>query len=144
MRWAGAAAIGFVAGTLSMVVVTQAMLWLFVRYGLDPQTSLPAAGAGPPVQHVVVPFDVAASLWGGLCGAVAALLVDWLFGRRAGLAAPMLFVAVLLIVQRLRGEALPFWSVELALGFAVAWAIVTWLFVMAGRAAVARLQGRKK
>ncbi len=142
-RWLGTAAVGFLAGALWMLVLSQAAYWLVVRFGLQPESVLPVRATAEEVRRVAVPLYVSGALWAGLCGAAAAVLVEWLFGRRAGLAAPALFAAILLIFQRLHGGHSAFGSVEFVLVFAIVWALGTWLIMVGGRVAVMRLQGRK-
>lgn len=142
-RWVGTAAIGFVAGAFWMLLLSQASYWLVVRFGLQPELVVPVKSMTHEVRRVAVPLYVSGALWAGLCGAVAAVLVEWLFGRRTGLAAPVLFAAILLIFQRLQGGHSAFASVELALLFAIVWALGTWLAVAGIRVAAMRLQGRK-
>lgn len=142
-RWGGTAAIGFLAGAFWMLVLSQAAYWLVVRFGLQSELVLPAKSVTDDVRRVAVPLHVSGALWAGLCGAVAAVLVEWLFGRRTGLAGPVLFAAILLIFQRLQGGHSTFVSVELALLFAIVWALGTWLAVVGIRFAAMRLQGRK-
>jgi hypothetical protein len=142
-RWVGTAAVGFLAGAFWMLVLSQASYWLVVRFGLHPEAVLPVKGVSQEVRRVAVPLYVSGALWAGLCGAVAAVLVEWLFGRRTGLAGPVLFAAILLIFRRLQGGHLAFESVEFVLVFAIVWALGTWLVVVGIRLAAMRLQGRK-
>ena len=132
LRWIGTAGLGFLAGGLWMLALSQVTFWLMAR------SALPAE-----LGRVAVPLQVSGALWAGLCGALAAILIEWLFGRRSGLAAPVLFAAVFLIFQRLHGFHVALTSVELLLSFAIAWAVGAWGIVVAARAAAMRLQGRK-
>lgn len=142
-RWLGTAAVGFLAGALCMLVLSQVAYWLFVRFGLQPESVLPNKAAVQEIRRVALPLHVSGALSAGLSGAVAAVLVEWLFGRHTGLAAPVLFAAMLLIVQRLHGGRSAFGSAEVVLVFAIVWALGTWLVMVGVRVAVTRLQGRK-
>ncbi len=142
-RWLGTAAVGFLTGALWMLVLTPAAYWLVARFGLQPELVVPVKAVTQEVRRVAVPLYTGGALWAGLCGAVAAVLVEWLFGRRAGLAAPMLFAAIFLIFQRLHGGYLVFANIEFVLVFAIVWALGAWLLMVGVRVAVMRLQGRK-
>lgn len=141
-RRVGTAAIGFLAGAFWMLVLSQAAYWLVARFGLQPEL-VPVKAVAQEVRRVAVPLYISGALWAGLCGAVGAVLVEWLFGRRTGLAAPLLFAAILLIFQRLHGGHLAFASVEIVLAFAIVWALGTWPVKVGIQVAVLRLQGRK-
>lgn len=142
-RWLGTAVVGFLAGALWMLVLTQAAYWLVARFGLQPESVVPVKAVAQEVRRVAVPLYTAGALWAGFCGAVAAVLVEWLFGRRTGLAAPVLFAAIFLIFQRLHGGYLAFGHIEFVLVFAIVWALGTWLVMVGVRVAAMRLQGRK-
>jgi len=142
-RWLATAAVGSLTGALWMLVLTQLAYWLVARFGLQPELVVPIKAVAHEVRRVSVPLYTAGALWAGLCGAVAAVLVEWLFGRRTGVAAPILFAAVFLIFQRLHGGYVVFANIEFVLVFAIVWALGTWLLMVGIRVAVMRLQGRK-
>lgn len=142
-RWVGTAAVGFLAGAFWMLVLSQVAYWLVARFGLQPELVLPVKGVTQEVRRVAVPLYVSGALWAGLCGAVAVVLVEWLFGRRTGLAGPVLLAAIFLILQRLNGGHSAFASAEFVLVFAIVWALGTWLVFVGIRSAAMRLQGRK-
>src|SRR5262245_178182 len=97
----GTAALGFLAGASWMLLLSPATYWLVARFGLQSELLVPARAITHEVRRVAVPLYISGALWAGLCGAVAAVLVEWLFGRRIDLRAPVLLAAVLLIFLRL-------------------------------------------
>jgi hypothetical protein len=125
-----------------MLIVGSVTLWLLAGGGW------PIVGGSQNIRHVVLsPLLLSNALWAGLCGAVAALLVQWMFGRLTDWAGWILFAALFLILMRFHDLHLAVVSLEMTLLFAVVWAGGTWaltrVFTRAIGAAAQRLYRRK-
>jgi hypothetical protein len=136
-RWIGMAVTGFAAGFLCMLVVGSVTLWLLSGGGW------PIGNASSQIRHVISPLALSNALWAGLCGAVATVLVEWMFGRLTDWAGWILFAALFLILLRFHGLHLSLVSLETTLLFAVVWAGGTWLLARTIAGAARRLQRRK-
>ena len=137
-RWIGTALTGFAAGAVCMLILGSVTLWLLAGGGW------PIGGSSQSIRHLVVsPLVLSNALWAGLCGAVAATLVLWMFGRLTDWAGWILFTALFLILMRFHDLHLAVVSLEMTLLFAVVWAGGTWAFTRAIGAAARRLYRRK-
>ena len=62
-RWLGTAVVGFLAGALWMLVLTQAAYWLVARFGLQPESIVPVKAVAQEVRRVAVPLYTGGALW---------------------------------------------------------------------------------